>query len=214
MTTADRPLCIGLFGGIGAGKSAVAALLGEHGAGVVDADTLTHRCLREPAVRDALVARFGADILDGAGQIDRPRLAEKAFADDESTSDLNAIVHPAVAARIEAELERLAAADVRIAVLDGALLTEAGWGDRCDWRLFVDAPEAVREARVQGRGWPPGERELRERRQVSVEAKQAAADAVVHNDDSLDRTREEVAAFWTAHVAPRLEGESDPPATP
>jgi len=60
---------------------------------------------------------------------------------------------------------------------------------------------------VQSRGWLPGERERREARQASVEAKRRAADAVVQNDGSLDRTRDEVARFWAAHVAPRIGRE-------
>lgn len=201
------PLCIGLFGGIGAGKSAVATLLAEHGAGLIDADRLAHACLGEPAVRDALAARFGAAILGADGAVDRPALARVAFVDSGAAQALNAIVHPAVARRMDEALSRFAADRVSVVVLDGALLTEAGWADRCEWRLFVDAPEAARETRVQSRGWLPGERERREARQASVEAKRRAADAVVQNDGSLDRTRDEVARFWAAHVAPRIGRE-------
>jgi dephospho-CoA kinase len=202
------PLCIGLFGGIGAGKSAIANLLAEHGAGVIDADRVAHDCLREPAVRDALVAHFGPSILAAAGSVDRAALARVAFADPGSVAALNAIVHPAVGRRMEAQLAQFAAEGVRVAVLDGAVLTEAGWADRCEWRLYVDAPEAVREARVQSRGWPPGERARREARQVSVEAKRQAADAVIANDGSLERTRDAVARFWRERVAPRLARDS------
>ena len=118
MTNASAPgrtlLCIGLFGGIGAGKSMIAGLLAAQGAGVVDADAIAHECLGDPEIRDALVAAFGADICDDAGAIDRPALAAKAFADDDGTAQLNAIVHPAVSAGMQEQLDGFAAAGTRV----------------------------------------------------------------------------------------------------
>ncbi len=198
------PLCIGLFGGIAAGKSTVSELLGTQGAAVINGDQLAHACLGEPDVRQQLTARFGAGIVDEAGAIDRPALAAAAFADEASASDLNAIVHPAVGRRLRDALDALGAEGTQVAVLDGALLAEAGWAELCDWRLFVDAPEAVREQRAQERGWAPGERALRESRQVSVEAKRAAADAIIRNGFDWATAAADVAEFWREHVAPRV----------
>ncbi|MHC5020398.1 MAG: dephospho-CoA kinase [Planctomycetota bacterium] len=199
-----RPLCIGLFGGIAAGKSTVSDLLRKKGAALLDADKVAHTCLGEPDVRALLIAEFGEGILDADGTISRPALAEVAFATPEAAKRLNAIVHPAVTERMEAGIAAHHAAGVQVVILDGALLIEAGWGDRCDLRLFVDAPEAVREQRAQERGWEPGERAKRESRQVSVEAKRAAADAVIRNGFDWATAATDVDAFWAEHVAPRL----------
>lgn len=199
-----RPLCIGLFGGIAAGKSTVSDLLRAKGAALIDADKVAHTCLDEPEVKRRLVAAFGERILDVAGEIARPALAASAFASPESAQRLNAIVHPAVSERMAAGIAAHHAAGVQVVVLDGALLIEAGWGDRCDLRLFVDAPESVREQRAQERGWAPGERAKRESRQVSLEAKQTAADAIIRNGFDRDTAAADVAIFWDTHVAPRL----------
>lgn len=199
-----RPLCIGLFGGIAAGKSTVSDLLRKRGAALIDADKVGHTCLDEPDVRTALVAAFGDAILGEDGAIARPALAERAFADEASANRLNAIVHPAVTERMEAGIAAHHAAGVQVVILDGALLIEAGWGDRCDLRLFVDAPEAVREQRAQERGWEPGERAKREAKQVSIEAKRAAADAVIRNGFDRATADADVETFWRDHVAPRL----------
>ena len=93
---------IGLIGGIGGGKSEVAALLKERGAVVIDADAVGHELLNDPGVRDQIVERFGAGVLAGAGgepdqppAIDRKALGAIVFADPEARRDLEAILHPA-----------------------------------------------------------------------------------------------------------------------
>jgi len=199
-----RPLCIGLFGGIAAGKSTVSDLLRKKGAALLDADKVAHTCLDEPEVQQALRDTFGHHVIGPDGKIDRPSLAKIAFATEDGAKALNAIVHPAVLERMEAGIAAHHGAGIRVVILDGALLIEAGWGDRCDLRLFVDAPEAVREQRAQERGWEPGERAKRESRQVSVEAKRAAADAIIRNGFDWATAAADVETFWAEHVAPRL----------
>src|SRR5690242_16264171 len=90
-------LLIGLTGGIGSGKSTVSALLAEKGAVIIDADAIT-RELQQPGqpVLDAIVERFGDDVVDADGALDRPRLASIVFADEQAKKDLEKIVHPAV----------------------------------------------------------------------------------------------------------------------
>ena len=98
-------LLIGLTGGIGSGKSTVSARLAERGATVVDADAIVHE-LQQPGteVFAAIVDRFGEEIVGPDGRLDRPALAARVFADPEELTALNAIVHPAVGAEIEARL--------------------------------------------------------------------------------------------------------------
>jgi len=156
---------IGLIGGVGSGKSAVAAILAARGGVVIDADRVGHELLTVPAVRDQIVARFGDKVLDrrvsavGSGsRIDRSALGEIVFADPERRRELEAIVHPRMRDRFRSEIERLTRlGDAGVIVLDAAILLEAGWDDLCDHVVFVDAPRSVRRRRVaEQRGWSLG----------------------------------------------------------
>ena len=118
---------IGLTGGIGSGKSTVAAALARRGAIVVDADAIAREVV-EPGTPtlQALVDRFGADILAADGSLDRPKLAERAFATDDDRKALDAITHPAIG---EAFLARLADAPPdAVVVHDVPLLVESTRG--------------------------------------------------------------------------------------
>ena len=117
MTTsaAGRPLLlIGLLGKIGAGKSTVARRFAEHGAHVIDADSIAHEVLQEPAVVQAIAATFGTGVLSPEGKVLRPALAEAVFGPSAghaaALDALEAIVHPRVHKRIAAEVARLQAA--------------------------------------------------------------------------------------------------------
>jgi dephospho-CoA kinase len=189
-------LVIGLLGGIGSGKSAVARALAARGCLVLDADAIAREAVCLPDVRAALVARVGGGILDPDGALDRPRLAALAFADPRATADLNAIVHPPVRARLAAALD--AAAD-RTVVLDVPLLLESPLAGRVQRWLFVDAPPEVRDARLAARGWSPAERARREALQPDLSSKRARADAVLENFgdmEDLERQIDAVLESW------------------
>lgn len=173
---------IGLLGGVGSGKSTVAGLLARRGLAVLDADAEARAVTDQPEIRAALAARFGRDIVSAGGNLDRQLLARRAFADEQSTADLNAIVHPAVHERL---LRALQAAGERPVVLDVPLLLESPLAERVTTWIFVDAPESAREARVAERNWAPGERSRRETRQAALAAKRARAHIVLENSGSL-----------------------------
>lgn len=164
-------IVIGLVGKIGAGKSTVARAFADRGAEVLDADRIAHEVLAEPAAVAAIVARFGGGVLDGAGRVRRPALAELVFgptaAHDAALEDLEAIVHPRVRRRIESRLAELrsdgAAGHPPAVVLDVPLLMQAGWDRLCDRLVLVSCDEAVRQRRVDARGWPADQRAARER---------------------------------------------------
>src|SRR5207248_8476034 len=141
-------LLVGLTGGIGAGKSTVARLLAEHGAVVIDADTIV-RELQQPGtdVFGAIVERFGPHIVAADGSLDRERLADIVFRNDDARSALNAIVHPAVYAVMS---ERIAAVkdQDKVVVLDIPLLAESGGGGAMDAVVVVEADDEMRVARV------------------------------------------------------------------
>ncbi len=152
-------IVIGLVGKIAAGKSTVARMFAEHGAEVIDADALARSAFDDPAVRQAVVDRFGSAVVAEDGSLRRDRLAERVFgptADHAAALDvLEAIVHPAVRRRIEARLDAIRAAEAAepaAVVLDVPLLVQAGWAPRCDLLVRVTCDEAVRAGRLAARG--------------------------------------------------------------
>jgi len=165
-------IVIGLHGKIGAGKSTVAGMFADLGATVIDADALAHAVLAEPDARDEIVARFGTGVLDAAGAVRRPALAERVFGPTPShvaaRRDLERIVHPRVRRRIAARLDALRQEETRdarrrVAVLDVPLLVQSGWAAACDVVVAVECDELVRRSRLAARGWTDGQTADRER---------------------------------------------------
>jgi dephospho-CoA kinase len=190
---------LGLTGGIGAGKSTVAALLAARGAVVIDTDQVA-RDVVEPGgpAYDGVVRRFGPGILDADGRVVRARLAEAAFADSGARADLNALVHPAVETEVRETLARLDTPG-RVVVLEVPLLVEAGWAPIVDRVVVVDCPEDVAVRRlVEIRGMDETDARRRIAAQASRAERLAAADHVIGNDDTLDDLRRRVDELWAS----------------
>ena len=191
---------VGLLGGIGSGKTLVARQLGQMGACVLDADQAGHQVLESPDVKQAAIERWGSSILAADGRIDRRRLAEIVFAPTTEglaeRSFLQQLTHPRIACRLVAEARRQAREGFRVAVLDAPLLLEAGWDKLCDILVFVDAPQPLRLARVQARGWSAKEFADREGVQASLDLKRRRADWVIDNSGSPEQTRVQVVRLW------------------
>ena len=142
-------LTVGLTGGIGSGKSAVADLLEEFGAVLIDADRIAREVVEPggPAYQP-LVDRFGPAIVDGEGRIDRPALAAIVFPDPAALADLNAITHPAIGAEMARRKEAAAGTD-KVVVLDIPLLTAAHRQTMSlDSVVVVDTPVKTALARL------------------------------------------------------------------
>nr|WP_207185883.1 dephospho-CoA kinase [Rubrivivax gelatinosus] len=191
------PRRFGLTGGIGSGKSTVAALLAALGAVVVDTDAIA-RELTAPggAALPALAAAFGPDIVGADGALDRDRMRALAFADPGAKRRLEAVLHPMIGAEA---LRRAEAAGAQPVVFDVPLLAESGhWRARCQRILVVDCLEQTQVERVTRRsGWS----EDVVRRVIAQQAPRAQrrriADAVVFNDGkSLGDLEHEVRALW------------------
>ena len=188
---------IGLTGGIGSGKSAVAEFFSELGAVVVDADDLAREVVLPGApAHAAVVERFGPAVVGADGAIDRPALAAVVFEDAAALDDLNAIVHPAVD---EALAQRLADADRlgRVVVAVIPLLVEIDW-QGADAVVVVDCPEDVAVRRlVADRGMAEDDARRRIAAQVGRADRLARADRVIVNDGTWDDLRTEVEATWS-----------------
>ena len=141
---------LGIAGGIGSGKSALVARLGEHaGVRTVRADDVAKRLMAEdPDVRAALVARFGPETFGPDGALDRARLAARVFAQAEEVAALNAIVHPAVRRALVEEVAQARADGVRVLAYEAALLFETGGDAVVDRVVWVDAPVETRLVRA------------------------------------------------------------------
>jgi dephospho-CoA kinase len=185
---------VGLSGGIGSGKSTVARSLAARGALVLDADVIAREVV-EPGGPgfDAVVARFGPELVGGDGRLDRAALARIVFDDARARRDLNAIVHPLVAA----ETQRRAAAGPpgSVVVMDVPLLVEAA-RTGYDVVVIVEAPEDVRLERLARRGMDPDDARRRMAAQASDAERRAVADVVIDNSGSPDDLERQVDALW------------------
>ena len=180
-------ITIGLIGGVASGKSAVARCFTDCGAALLDADRVGHEVLREPAVIEQLVARWGPTILTEAGEINRSAVAKVVFApgNEAERAFLNSVSHPRIAARLAAELDRLRAAKHPAVVLDAALLLEAGWDHLCDQIVFVAVPLEQRLARARSRGWDADELARREATQLPLDEKKRRSTICIDNSGTL-----------------------------
>jgi dephospho-CoA kinase len=190
-------LLVGLTGGIGSGKSTVARMLEERGAVVFDADVLAREAVAPGTPgHDAVVERFGANVLGPGGELDREALASIVFADPAARRDLEAIVHPEVR-RLLAEGCEAYQGTNRVVVFSAPLLVETGMHTAFEVLVVVAAPESAQVERLlRDRGLAEEQVRARIAAQAPLEDKLAVADVVVDNDGSLDDLRERVDKAW------------------
>ena len=190
---------IGLTGGIASGKSTVARRLVEHGAIHLDADQLARRVV-EPgsACLDAIVREFGEGVLNHDGMLDRQKLGEIVFHDEDARARLNAIVHPAVrelSARLIAKAEQEDPGAV--VVYDVPLLVEAQVDHPFDLIVVTSAPKRTQVRRlVEERGLDPIQAEARVDAQVDDADRRAVADVVIDTGGSLAHTMSQADDLW------------------
>lgn len=204
---------IGLVGGIGSGKSAVAqSLASRRNFVVIDADAIGHQVLKQPDTKISIKEEFGPDVFDEDGEIDRSRLAKRVFGsarDSRSAREtLNQIVHPKIGEQIQHEIQAAREraerepGSISGVLLDAAILLETGWGEMCNGIVYVDAPEKVRRQRVEeSRGWQRDNWKQREASQLSLEAKKNAATVTIDNSQDLNLAIAELEEFLASQNA-------------
>jgi len=192
---------VGLTGGIGCGKSTVAAMMSELGCRIVDADRLAHESL-EPGGPgyDEIVHEFGREILAPDGRVDRARLASVVFANPQRLAKLNSIVHPRVLSRIGGELLRIEQADSKsVAVVEAALLIESGYHQWLDRLVLVSCTPKQQIERLTiprfGRKMSLEDAQRRIAAQMTLDEKRNVAHEEIDCSGTLEHTREQVAAL-------------------
>ena len=188
---------LGLTGGIGSGKSTVAALLVEFGATLIDADAISRASTAAGgSAIEAVRTAFGDEFITADQAMDRDRMRARIFADPTARAKLEAIIHPIVRAEID---QQLAALPRGVAVLDLPLLAESSaWRERCDLIWVVDcAPETQIRRVMQRNGWPRSQVEAVLAAQASREQRLAIADCVINNEGvTLDELGVQVRQQW------------------
>ena len=193
---ATTMLLVGLTGGIGAGKSTVAGMLGGRGAVILDADAFARDAVAKatPGL-DAVVARFGREILGADGELDRPRLAGIVFDDDDARRDLEGIVHPFVRVAIADGITGNAGTD-RVVVLVNPLLIEMGTHRDCDVVVVVSVDPDTQVARSVAGGMDETDVRARMAAQMPLDERATFADVVVDNEGSPEELERQVERLW------------------
>lgn len=199
-----RGFSVGLGGGIGSGKSAVADRFAELGAAVIDADVIAHE-LTGPggAAMPAIEQAFGAEALAADGSLDRAAMRRLVFADASRRAQLEAILHPMIRTASDARRDAAFISGAPYAVMVIPLLVESGnHRGRFDRIAIVDCPEALQVKRVMARnGLAAAEVEAIMAAQASRQARLAVADDVIHNDADLETLRTQVAVLHAKYCA-------------
>ena len=191
---------IGLTGNIASGKSEVARMLADRGATIIDADELAREAV-EPetqALKD-IIKRWGKDVLNQDGGLDRAALRQIVFADQNELDALNRIVHPGVTRLRDREIARARERGDPIVVCVIPLLFERNIVEEFDAIILVDSPRPLRlERLVATRGLEATEAMNMIASQMPAELKRARADFVIENDGSLDKLERDVDALWSS----------------
>jgi dephospho-CoA kinase len=196
----EKPI-IGILGGIGSGKSTVAAEFVKLGCKVVDADKIAHELLDKEAVREKIVGLFGRAILNSARKVDRRKLAEVVFADADKLSSLNKTIHPLVLERAEVLIKQYNRENqVKAIVLDMPLLAEVGWAERCDKLIFVDCKRQLRLDRAKKMGFDENQFKIRENFQISLDNKAGLTDNIIDNNSGFSALAKQVTDIFSYTV--------------
>ncbi len=203
MDKPKRKPIIGILGGVGSGKSTVAAEFAKLGCKVVDADKIAHDLLEKKSAKEKIVDLFGQTILNSAGKIDHRKLADVVFADADKLSSLNKIIHPLVLGRAEELIRQYNRQnEVKAIVLDMPLLVEVGWARRCDKLIFVDCKRQLRVDRAKKMGvFEENQLKIRENFQISLDNKANLTDNIIDNNSDFSALARQVTDIFSYIVS-------------
>ena len=192
----EKPI-IGILGGIGSGKSTVAAEFAKLGCKVIDADKIAHELLDNKSVKEKIVGLFGEAVLDSSGRIEHKKLAGVVFTCGDKLASLNRVIHPLVLERAEELIEQYNQQNqVKAIVLDMPLLVEVGWNRRCDKLIFVDCEQKIRAERAKKKDFDKNQIKIREKFQISLDNKLSIADNTVENNSDFSALVRQIADIF------------------
>ena len=205
MGKAGKKPIIGILGGIGSGKSTVAAEFAKLGCKVIDADKIAHELLDRKDIKEKVVGLFGRDVLDSSKKVDSRKLADIVFTDADKLSSFNKIIHPFVLARVEelikqyqAEAGTVREPPVQAIVLDMPLLAEVGWAERCDKLIFVDCKRQLRVDRAKKLCFfDENKLKIRENFQISLDKKATISDNTIDNNSGFSALAKQVTDIFS-----------------
>ena len=200
---------IGLTGGIGTGKSEVGAILSKLGAEVINADLVGHEIYRPDTDGwQQIVETFGTDVLTDAGEVDRKKLGAIVFSDAGALEKLNAIAHPRIYDAIEKRIARLKEDGGSVAVVEAALLIEAGWTPLADEVWVVASDEGTVIERLRSRNMDESSVRARIESQMPQSDRTLNGDVVIDNDGNLAELTENIEELWNSRVVAREESKA------
>jgi dephospho-CoA kinase len=189
---------IGIVGGVGSGKSTVAAELGKLGCKVIDADKIAHELLEKKSVKEKILKYFGPGILNPKGKIDRRKLAGIVFSDARKLASLNRVIHPLVFEKTEKLIEKYKSQKkVKAIVLDMPLLVEVGWTKQCDELIFINCKQKIRAKRAEKMGFNKNQLKIRENFQISLDKKAKLTDNIIENNSGFSALVRQVADIFS-----------------
>lgn len=195
-------IIIGLTGGIGTGKSTASGFLSDLGAVVLDADSLGHDTYKKGTeLYRALIKTFGQDILGTKGEINRPKLADIVFANENLLTKLNSMVHPYIKNYIKKTISKLDKQKTSMVVIDAAILVEAGWTDLVDEVWALTAERETIHGRLSDKFKNNMEDALK---RIDFQMPQSEliskVDVVINNDGSFGALKERVSLLFNDRI--------------
>ena len=203
-SVARKKLCVGLTGGIGSGKSTVAAMFQECGAAILDSDVISHQLTQaQGKAIPALRAAFGADYLDASGALDRARMRQHVFGDPAAKLRLEKILHPLIRAHLQVQAQQmLSAAQPYLLLVVPLLLETKSYRELVQRVLVVDCAESLQMARVMRRsGLAQDEIEAIIAQQLPRAERLREADDTLNNDGDLASLRTQVLALHRSYTS-------------
>jgi dephospho-CoA kinase len=191
-------MVIGLTGGIASGKSTVAGMFAQLGAVIIDADKIA-RDVVDPGQEGlhSIVQHFGEEVLDQEGRLDRKKMGELVFSNEEARKTLNSLLHPLIRSRMEQEKQKALLLHPPLIILDIPLLYESNWQKRMEKVIVVYVPELLQVQRLMNRNHLTLEEATqRIKAQMPIEEKKQRADFLIDNSGTTEKTKEQVALLF------------------
>ncbi len=195
---------IGLTGGFGSGKSTVLAMLRRKAAGVVDSDAVVQSLLKsDRRVLSGIRRRFGNDVFDNTGRLDKKKVAARVFRSKKDRIYLEGLIHPLVRRAI---WKKVNSVKTGVVVADIPLLYESGWDKKIDAVIVVAASKAKRISRLRDKGFSASDIRRRMKAQWPLERKMKRADFVINNNESKAQTKKQVNNLWKKIITQEGKG--------